>query len=144
MAWCGDDNPPYNDTPVITSLFPSTAAAGGPGFTLNVSGTGFISTSVVYWNNSARTTTYNTTSTQLSISVTAQDIATPGTAQVVVVKSVPGGGPSTAVNFTSRQLKTRCQPLTSISPSSTPVGMLPAGNILTVNGTNFVSNSSVV
>ena len=67
---------------------------------MNVAGNGFISTSVVYWNNSARTTTYNTTSTQLSISVTAQDIATPGTAQVVVVTPVPGGGPSTAVNFT--------------------------------------------
>jgi hypothetical protein len=140
---CGNDNPPYNDTPVITSLFPPTAAAGGPGLTLYVAGNGFISTSVVYWNNSARTTTYNTTSTQLSISVTAQDIATPGTAQVVVVTPAPGGGPSTAVNFTITPAQNPVPTLTSISPASTPVGTLPAGNILTVNGTNFVSSSSV-
>ena len=143
LAGCGDNNQPYNDTPIITSIFPSSAAAGGPGFTLNVSGTGFISTSVVYWNNSARTTSYNTTSTQLSISVTAQDIASAGTAQVVVVSPSPGGGPSAAVNFTITPAQNPVPTITSLSPSSTPVGVLPPGNILTVNGTNFISNSSV-
>jgi hypothetical protein len=138
FAGCGSDNQPYNDTPAITSIFPSSAAAGGPGFTLNVAGTGFISTSVVYWNNSARTTTFNATSTQLSISVTAQDIATPGTAQVVVVSPAPGGGPSPAVNFTITPQQNPVPTITSLS-----VALLPAGNILTVNGTNFVPNSAV-
>lgn len=143
LSGCGNDNPPYNDTPIITSLFPSSATAGGPGFTLNVSGTGFISTSVVYWNNSARTTTYNTTSTQLSISVTAQDIASPGTAQVVVVTPAPGGGASTAASFTITPAQNPVPAITSLSPSSTPVGVVPSGG-LTVTGTNFVSNSSAV
>ena len=143
LSGCGSNSQPYNDTPVITSIFPSSAVAGGPGITLNVAGTGFISTSVVYWNNSARTTTFNTTSTQLSIAVTAQDLAVPGTAQVVVVSPLPGGGPSTAVNFTITPAQNPVPTITSLSPSGTPVGVLPPGNILTVNGTNFISPSSV-
>ena len=143
LVGCGSDNSPYNDTPAITSLFPSSATAGGPGFTLNISGTGFISTSVVYWNNAAQTTSFNTTSTQLSISVTAQQIATAGTAQVVVVSPLPGGGASTAVNFTITAAQNPLPTITSLSPASTSVGVLPSGNVLTVNGTNFISTSSV-
>jgi hypothetical protein len=143
IAGCGSDNQPYNDTPMIISLFPSSAVAGGQGFTLNIAGNGFISTSVVYWNNAPQTTTFNTTSTQLSIAVTAQDIATPGTAQIVVVSPSPGGGPSTAVNFTITQPQNPLPTISSLAPSSTPVGVVPSGNILTVNGTNFVATSSV-
>ena len=143
LVGCGSDNSPYNDTPAITSLFPSSATAGGPGFTLNISGTGFISTSVVYWNNAPQTTAFNTTSTQLSISVTAQQIATAGTAQVVVVSPLPGGGASTAVNFTITAAQNPLPTISSLSPSGTAVGVLPTGNLLTVNGTNFISNSSV-
>src|SRR5215469_12860738 len=36
--------------PVITGLNPSSATAGGSGFTLKVIGTGFLSTDVVEWN----------------------------------------------------------------------------------------------
>ncbi len=143
LVGCGSDNSPYNDTPAITSLFPSSATAGGPGFTLNISGTGFISTSVVYWNNAAQTTSFNTTSTQLSISVTAQQIATAGTAQVVVVSPLPGGGASTAVNFTITAAQNPLPTISSLSPANTAVGVLPPGNLLTVNGTNFISTSAV-
>jgi len=143
LVGCGNDNQPYNDTPSIISLFPSSATAGGPGFTLNISGNGFISTSVVYWNNAAQTTTFNTTSTQLSISVTAQQIATAGTAQVVVVSPLPGGGASTAVNFTITAPQNPLPTISSLSPANTALGALPPGNLLTVNGTNFISTSSV-
>jgi Tol biopolymer transport system component len=143
LVGCGSSNQPYNDTPAIISLFPSSATAGGPGFTLNISGTGFISTSVVYWNNAAQTTTFNATSTQLSISVTAQEIATAGTAQVVVVSPLPGGGASTAVNFTITAAQNPQPTISSLSPSGTAVGGLPPGNLLTVNGTNFILTSSV-
>jgi len=42
--------------PVITSLNPSRATAGGPAFTLRVIGTGFLSTDVVLWNGAALAT----------------------------------------------------------------------------------------
>jgi hypothetical protein len=143
LVGCGSDNQPYNDTPSIISLFPSSATAGGPGFTLNISGNGFISTSVVYWNNAAQTTSFNTTSTLLSISVTAQQIATAGTAQVVVVSPLPGGGASTAVNFQITAPQNPLPTISSLSPASTSVGVLPPANLLTVNGTNFISTSAV-
>ena len=124
-AGCGSNSQPFNDTPVITSLFPSSAVAGGQALTLNIAGTGFISTSIAYWNNAARTTTYNSTTTQISINVTAQDIANPGTAQIVVVNPTPGGGPSTAVNFTINPAPNPQPTISSLSPSGTPVGALP-------------------
>jgi hypothetical protein len=96
----GNSSPPFHDTPNITGIFPSNAKAGGAGFTMNVSGTGLISASVAFWNNSKRPTTFNPTTTQLAVSITAQDIASAGIAQVTVFNPPPGGGASSAVFFT--------------------------------------------
>jgi Tol biopolymer transport system component len=142
LAGCSN-NSSNNDTPVITSLFPSSATAGSGALTLNVAGTGFISTSVVYWNNSQRATTYNTTTTELSASITAQDVATAGTAQITIVTPTPGGGTSTAVNFTINPPQNPVPTVSLLTPASTPVGTLPPGGVLSVTGTNFVSGSSV-
>lgn len=49
---------PPNPTPTITSLSPSSATAGGPAFTLTVTGTQFISGSQVLWNGSQAPTTF--------------------------------------------------------------------------------------
>jgi len=96
----GNSNPPFHDTPNITAIFPTSATAGGPAFTMSISGTGLISASVAFWNNSPRPTKFNPTSTELSVSITAQDIASAGIAQVTVFNPPPGGGPSAAVFFT--------------------------------------------
>jgi len=77
-------------------LTPDTAAPGGAGFTLTVTGSGFVSESVVNWNGSPLTTTF-VSSTQLTASISAADIATPGTASVTV--SSPGGGSSNVLFF---------------------------------------------
>jgi WD40-like Beta Propeller Repeat len=87
-----------NPVPSITSLSPSSAAAGGPAFTLTVTGSNFISSSAVQWNGSGRTTTY-VSSTELQAAITAADIAAPGTAQVTVVNPAPGGGTSNSATF---------------------------------------------
>jgi hypothetical protein len=39
-----------NPVPSITSLSPPSVYAGGPSFTLTVNGTGFISSTVIYWS----------------------------------------------------------------------------------------------
>src|SRR5262249_58215553 len=46
--------------PTITSLNPTSAVAGGWGFTLFVNGTGFVPGSIVQFNGSNRTTRYLT------------------------------------------------------------------------------------
>ena len=88
-----------NPVPSLTSLSPSSAMAGGAGFTLTVTGSNFINGSVVYWNGANRTTTY-VSATQLTAAITVADIATAGTALVTVYNPAPGGGTSNAITFT--------------------------------------------
>jgi len=85
--------------PGLTSLTPSSAATGGAGFTLAVTGTGFAASSVVRWNGANRTTTF-VSSTQLQAAIPASDLAVSGTAQVTVFTPAPGGGTSAALPFT--------------------------------------------
>jgi hypothetical protein len=87
-----------NPLPSITSLSPASATVGGAAFTLTVTGTNFLSTSALQWNGSSRTTTF-VSSTQLTGSIPASDIATAGTAQVKVFNPAPGGGLSNALSF---------------------------------------------
>jgi trimeric autotransporter adhesin len=91
-------NPVANPTPAVTSLSPSQYSAGGPAFTLTVTGTGFLSSSQVLWNGTARSATFNS-ATSLTTQITASDVATPGAAAVAVSNPSPGGGSSNAVNF---------------------------------------------
>ncbi len=68
----------------ITGLSPVSRAAGLGGFTLTVNGTNFTGTSTVKWNGSARTTAF-VSSTQLTATINASDVATAGTVTPVTV-----------------------------------------------------------
>lgn len=81
----GATNPvPFVNQPLV----PAAAVPGGPGFTLTVNGTGFVTGAVVNWHGSSRTTTF-VSSVQLTASILASDIALTGTASVTVTN--PGG-----------------------------------------------------
>ena len=55
VAGCGDDDKKSkNPVPVLSSVSPTAAVAGGAGFTLTTNGTGFVSGSTVHWNGTAR------------------------------------------------------------------------------------------
>lgn len=83
--------------PVVNSpLVPGEKAPGSKAFTLTVNGTGFVSGATVYWNGSARTTTY-VKSTQLTASILSTDVTTAGTATVTVAN--PSGPQSNAAHF---------------------------------------------
>lgn len=79
-------------------LEPTAVSPGGTGFTLSVSGTGFVSGATIDWNDAPLTTTF-VDSEHLSAMVPAASIANVGTASVTVVNSAPGGGSSNAVYF---------------------------------------------
>jgi hypothetical protein len=83
---------------IVAPLVPSSAAAGGPTFTLTVNGTNFVSTSAVNFGGVAKTTTF-VSATQLTASILAADIATPAIVPVTVTNPAPGGGTSNIVNF---------------------------------------------
>jgi len=88
-----------NPAPAVTTLSPSSTAAGGGAFTLTVNGSNFMATSVVQWNGAARTTTF-VSSAQVTAAIPASDIAATGMAQVTVFNPAPGGGTSNSLNFT--------------------------------------------
>ncbi len=91
-----------NPAPTLTSLSPDLAVEGGAGFTLTVTGTGFVGTSKVRWNGADRETTF-VSATRLTATITAADIAAPGTARVTVTNPAPGGGESNALTFTIKR-----------------------------------------
>jgi uncharacterized protein (TIGR03437 family) len=84
--------------PMFVSMSPSTAVAGGQGFTLTINGSGFSNITVVRWNGSDRPTTF-VNSTRLTAAIPASDIAQPGINQVTIFTPPPGGGSATAITF---------------------------------------------
>ncbi|MCI0419631.1 MAG: choice-of-anchor D domain-containing protein [Acidobacteria bacterium] len=115
--------------PTITGLSPSSAIAGGGGFTLTVTGTGFTSiNTVVQWNGSGRPTSFVSV-TQVTASIPATDLQISGNKSVTV--SIPGAvsGPR---NFPVRPA------ISGLSPSSALAGG-PAF-ILILNGAGFVGD----
>jgi hypothetical protein len=88
-----------NPLPLINApLSPGDKAPGAAAFTLTVNGTGFVSGATVNWNGNARTTTFVSTS-KVTASITATDVATAGTANVTVSNPAPGGGVSNVAHF---------------------------------------------
>ncbi len=138
--------------PVLTSLVPNSAVAGGAAFTLTTNGSNFINTSEVMWNGSERTTTF-VNAGQLTAAITAADILTAGTATVTiftptVVPAVVIGG----LRPMGAPLGTTSNPLTftinAPNPVPTLISLAPASGTagsaaftLTINGTNFISTS---
>ena len=88
-----------DQTPQITSVSPMSATAGGAAFTVTVNGSGFVSSSSVTWNGTDRTTTFHSTSV-LTASILASDIASSGSVSVAVVNPATLGSIiSNSVNF---------------------------------------------
>jgi len=73
---------------IANPLVPTAVAPGSAAFTLTVNGTGFVSGATVYWNGSARSTTF-VSAAQLTAAITAADVAT-ATSGVVTVHGPTG------------------------------------------------------
>jgi 6-phosphogluconolactonase (cycloisomerase 2 family) len=128
-----------NPIPTITSITPSTGFVGESPFTLMVTGTNFLPTSLITFGPNARTTTF-ISSTQLSAVIDANSLASAGTVEVYVSNPAPGGGVSNFVNFNIAT----SNPVPSIS-SITPASAATAGAAftLTAYGSNFLSTSTL-
>jgi len=139
LAGCGGSNPTITN-PTIATISPTSAAAGGAGFTLTVSGTNFVAASLVNFGGTTPATTV-VSSTQLTAAIPAVAIASAGTVPVTVSNPARGGGISNVVNFS---VATGNNPVPAITTSS-PRSAVPGGPPFTlrVNGTNFVAASVV-
>src|SRR5438309_4822850 len=125
----------YVSTPTLTGISPSSAIAGSGPVTLTATGTNFINSSVIQVNGATYSTTF-VSSTQLTSTLTATDLATAGWLSITV--ATPGGGMSAPLTFT---VNNPLPSLSSISPSSVSAGS--PGFTLTLTGSNFVPNSVV-
>src|SRR5262249_21009157 len=70
-----------NPAPALTSIAPTHAAAGSSAFTLTATGTSFVQGAVVFFGNTALTTTV-ASATSATAGVPAALVASAGTAQV--------------------------------------------------------------
>jgi pro-kumamolisin-like protein/MBG domain-containing protein len=125
-------------SPLALWLSPGSATAGGAGFTLTVSGANFTSKSVVLWNGSERTTKY-VSSTQLTATILAADIAKDGTSLVTVAKPSPSAGTSSALPFVVQS----STPVATITGASLANGS-GGSQVLVLTGTDFIPGSKVM
>lgn len=136
-------------TPVIKTLSPNSIQAGGPSFTLTVTGKSFTPSSTIDWNGQTLASpsspglpsTVFVSSTTLSVLVPATLIQDGGVAQVQVSTPQPGGGVTLPLPFTINPNASSVPQITSLSPTGAFTGS--SGFTLTVTGSNFVSQSTV-
>lgn len=126
--------------PRINGLNPNEAQAGTPGLTVVVSGANFVADSVVRFNGQDRVTSF-LNSTQLTVQLTAADLATAGTASLSVFTPPAGGGTSNTASFTINVAPNPVPRVVNITPPT--VGAGTGAFVLTVNGENFVPGSIV-
>ena len=131
-----------NPIPSITSLSPTSATAGSASLSLTIGGNYLLSNSVVTFNGIPHSASL-TSSGNLTITLTASDLTTPGTFSIVVTNPVPGGGASNAVNFTVQPSVSQnpVPSISNLSPSSATAGSGPL--TVAINGTGFLATSTV-
>jgi hypothetical protein len=146
-------------TSSLTFVSPQTATAGGKDLSITATGTGFVTGAFILWNGTQLSDTTFVSSTTLTATVPASDLATPGTAKVSV--QIPGsavsGSSSTSattttevsnvVLFTVNPVAGPSPTVSSLSASTTSLPSTPYCSpndfTLTVNGTNFVNGAVV-
>ena len=83
-AGCGVTSQAQNSFPAIKSISPERVVAGGPNFTLTISGNGFSAASLVRLNGQSRKTIF-VSDTQLKTVILGSDIRKPGKMPLAVV-----------------------------------------------------------
>lgn len=142
IAGCGGGNSTQTTKlapATITSISPTTVAEGSAAFTLQVTGTGFVSGSTVTLNGSNLPTTF-VSSTQLTATVSPSLVAMGGSFVVGVVG--PEGQSATSPNgpVTIQLTVDNGQPtITQLMPNSAVVGS--AATSVVITGTNFAQTS---
>ncbi|MBF0609361.1 MAG: hypothetical protein HQL61_17645, partial [Magnetococcales bacterium] len=126
-----------NPAPAITSVTPSEAAVGSGSVIVTISGSGFLSTSEVYFGTTVVSKTA-LTSTFITVTIPGTLFQMAGLYQVKVKNPTPGGGDSNAIAFS---VKNPAPAITSVTPLEASVG---SGDVVVaIAGSGFVSASEV-
>jgi hypothetical protein len=127
-----------NPAPAISSLTPSTQLVGATSPVVTLTGTGFVPTTIVNVNGSARSTSY-ISATQVNVTLNSSDVTAAGSLALTAVNSTPGGGSSTDMNLPVNNPS--LGPI-QLNPSQLPAGATSPATI-TVTGNTFVAASVV-
>lgn len=126
-----------NPIPTITSLSPASLYVGSSTVTVTINGTGFLTSSVAFVQNSPLTTTY-VSATQIKAQVPASDLSQSNVFQLFVSNPPPAGGPSLGINLQVLGLEPS---IGAVSPPFVVAGSTPGPIIL--NGNNFMTAATV-
>ena len=91
---CASSKYPGYPFPFVSSVTPQAVVPGSVGFTLNIYGANFNSSSIVNWNRQPRQTTF-ISARQLQAQILATDIAQATAGYITVTNTTPGGTLST-------------------------------------------------
>lgn len=127
-----------NPAPVITSMSTTSVLAGMASADITFTGTGFVPSTVINVNGSARATTF-INSTQVSAALPSTDFAAAGNLSITAVNPAPNGGTSAAVTLA---ISNPPVGLIQLSPSTLNVGATTPATV-TVAGSGFVPASVV-
>jgi hypothetical protein len=127
-----------NPVPQIATLTPNKAGVGSPIINMVVTGNRFIPDTVIYWNSTALSTTYNS-STQVTAQIPSSQLQTGGTVSVTAKNPSPGGGTSNTLTFT---IENPSPEINSLSPESVFTGSHDL--TMTVIGSGFVNTSRIL
>jgi uncharacterized repeat protein (TIGR01451 family) len=131
----GDQTPPSNPSPVVTSITPAAIIAGSPETNVTINGTGFVAASVAEFNGVALQTTFSS-ATQLAAVLPVSDLENGSIATITVSNPSPGGGVSSGAKFT---VNNPSPVVSSISPASVVAGAQQ--QTLDIHGTGFLTTS---
>jgi hypothetical protein len=125
-------------TPTLSSITPTTVAAGSGAFTLTANGANFVSGTQILWGG-AVVPTKVVSNTQLTASISAALVAEAGTISIRAMKADTTTSNAMELKITGGMSQTFT--LTSISPDSVASGS--AAFTLTATGVGFVSGCAI-
>lgn len=127
-----------NPKPAISSLSPANVVVGAAATTLTVAGSNFLDGTVLKINGTARTTSYASGS-ELTVTLTPQDLSATGSLSIVAVNPSPGGGDSNSVALS---IINPAPVLSAVSPPT--IYKSSSSTKLTLSGTGFQPTSTVL
>ncbi|ACO32987.1 IPT/TIG domain-containing protein [Acidobacterium sp.] len=126
--------------PTIATVSPDSIYINSSDTTIAVNGTGYTSSSVVEWNGTPlKTSLANGYVNTLLATVPAADLTTAGKDSVTV--STPGASPLTSTAATVTVANPPAPVVTYMSPGGGPIN---TASTITLQGTGFTSNTSIV
>ena len=136
-----ETNNQYNSVPIIYSITPNgvdlSTIVGNGNMAVILNGANFVPGSIAEFDNTYRNTTFNS-SGQLTVILTAPDLAVAKSYVVTVFNPIPGGGNSNGVSFTIKTAIVAPSSVTSSSPSATPKTSKPKSS---PTSADFAANS---